>query len=376
VSRGPDAQDPLQIVLCDQALDVAVDAHSGCGLITTAAVRGRPGAFLAIDGSGSATLLPERQVLTPQNLSRSATDDVVEAFRGADLRDPSDEPESGSWNPVPAHAASRPLAGHPVEVGQASLWDPNPEQTRGAGLPSDLSVAEDVIDLRERPVDRFPDSPVGEETSPAGEGTASSGVPRILLLGEVLIENAEGKAESTRIGRLAETAAFVLLHPGSRPSELQGALWPGRRSNPQTCRQMISRTRTWLGRTPAGEPYLMAFASTEGRLRMRPEVSSDWDEFQRLAAIGLADAQDTAHLADALALVRGRPFGAVAARELPWADLHINEMIGAITDVAHALATRLERAGDRSAAHDAALRGLLTECESEVLEAIVVRTAP
>ena len=120
----------------------------------------------------------------------------------------------------------------------------------------------------------------------------------------------------------------------------------------------------------------MAFASTEGRLRMRTEVTSDWDEFRRLAAIGLADAADTVHLADALALVRGRPFGAVAARELPWADLHINEMIAAITDVAHALATRLEQAGDRSGAHDAALRGLLTECESQVLEAIVVRTAP
>ena len=379
--RDHRAQDPLQIVLSDQALNVAVDGHSGCGLITTAAVCGRPGAFLVVDGSGSATLLPERQVLTPQTLSRSATDDVVEAFRGADLRDSRDEPDAGIRNPVPAHPASDPPPGHPADVGQASLWDPDPEEARAGELPSALSLAEDVIDLRERPADRFPGSFLGGAASaagasPAGQGTASRGVPRVLLLGEVLVENAEGKAESTRIGRLAETAAFVLLHPGARPSELQGALWPGRRSNPQTCRQMISRTRTWLGRTPAGEPYLMAFASTEGRLRMRTEVTSDWDEFRRLAAIGLADAADTVHLADALALVRGRPFGAVAARELPWADLHINEMIAAITDVAHALATRLEQAGDRSAAHDAALRGLLTECESEVLEAIVARTAP
>ena len=76
----------------------------------------------------------------------------------------------------------------------------------------------------------------------------------------------------------------------------------------------------------------------------------------------------------ALALVRGRPFGAVASRELPWADLHINEMISLISDVAHALAVRHEAAGRQSAARDAALRGLRTESESEILEAIVART--
>ena len=202
----------------------------------------------------------------------------------------------------------------------------------------------------------------------------ASAVPRVLLLGEVLVENAHGRCESTRIGRLAETAAFVLLNPGSRPSELQGALWPGRRSNPQTCRQMISRARTWLGRTDAGEPYLMTFAESGGRLRLRPEVGSDWADFQRLAELGLSDPEDVENLTAALALVRGRPFGAVASRELPWADLHINEMISLIGDVAHALAVRHERAGRPSAARDAALRGLRTESESEVLEAIVART--
>jgi hypothetical protein len=196
----------------------------------------------------------------------------------------------------------------------------------------------------------------------------------VLVLGEVRVENAHGRCESTRIGRLAETAAFVLLNPGARPSELQGALWPGRRSNPQTCRQMISRARTWLGRTDTGEPYLMTFAETGGRLRLRPEVGSDWADFQQLAARGLADPEDTDHLSAALALVRGRPFGAVASRELPWADLHINEMLCLITDVAHALAERHERAGRPRAARDAALRGLRTESESEVLEAIVART--
>lgn len=186
---------------------------------------------------------------------------------------------------------------------------------------------------------------------------------------------AGGQVDSTRVGRLAETVAFVLLHPDARPSELQSALWPSRRSNPQTCRQMISRARTWLGRTEMGEPYLMPFSDTGGRLRLRADVGSDWADFQRLADLGLADPDDTELLTEAIRLVRGRPFGAVVARELPWADLYINEMISLVTDVAHELALRHERAGRWSAARDAALRGLLTQSESEALEEILSRVA-
>ncbi len=49
-------------------------------------------------------------------------------------------------------------------------------------------------------------------------------------------------------------------------------------------------------------------------------------------------------------------------------------MLCLITDVAHALAERHERAGRPRAARDAALRGLRTESESEILEAILART--
>ncbi|HSO03479.1 MAG TPA: hypothetical protein VLQ92_03280, partial [Candidatus Limnocylindrales bacterium] len=364
-TNDPDTRDPLLIVLSDRALGVSVPPGSGCALITAAPVVSA-GATLVLQESGVCVLLPEREHLAPQRLSRAATEDVVEALRTTDL------PGTGS-SPVatPAggaieddHSATGEMQGS--ETVQASLWD------------SGASAAE-VIDLRESssgPTDPTPARDLRpSEAQPHLPGTVeSTGAPRVLLLGEVLVENAHGKCESTRIGRLAETAAFVLLNPGSRPSELQGALWPGRRSNPQTCRQMISRARTWLGRTDSGDPYLMTFAESAGRLRLRDEVTSDWADFQRLAEIGLADPADTEHLTQALSLVRGRPFGAVASRELPWADLHINEMISLISDVAHALAVRHEAAGRQSAARDAALRGLRTESESEILEAIVART--
>jgi hypothetical protein len=213
----------------------------------------------------------------------------------------------------------------------------------------------------------------GSSSGASAVGTGPRPVPTILVLGELRVVDPGGPAESTRIGRLAETATFVLLNPESRPSELQAALWPQRRSNPQTCRQMISRTRTWLGRTDSGDPYLEPFSATQGRLRLRPEIGSDWARFQELAEVGFADPQDTEHLTAALRMVRGRPFGSVAARELPWADLHINDMLCLITDVAHELALRLESEGQFAAARDAVLRGLRTQTESEVLIADLAR---
>jgi hypothetical protein len=403
----PLAADPLFIVLSDRDLDVAVPPRSGCALITTAPVAAA-GATLVLQGETSALLLPERERLTPQHLSAAATGDLVEVLRGTDLPDPgpvrgpesrdhgaqdgsasdtgSEQARTGpvtGTDPGEHATADRPTpdyrsaAGHAQSTPGGTAGDGGPPAADGQAVLWDSQVGRSaVIDLREShsgpgPRDHAPalfDSP----DLPDSPGAAA---PRILLLGEVLVENADGRCESTRIGRLAETAAFVLLNPGARPSELQGALWPGRRSNPQTCRQMISRARTWLGRTDAGEPYLMTLAESEGRLRLRDEVGSDWADFQRLSSIGLADPEDIEHLAAALALVRGRPFGAVASRELPWADIHINDMISAISDVAHALAVRHEAAGRRSAARDAALRGLLTDSESEVLEQIVARTA-
>ncbi|MGV1004358.1 MAG: hypothetical protein ACOYEV_06215 [Candidatus Nanopelagicales bacterium] len=191
---------------------------------------------------------------------------------------------------------------------------------------------------------------------------ASDG-PRLLILGELAIDSPAGSlSEPSRIGRLAEAAAYIMLHPDARPSELQAAMWPQRRGNPNTCRQLISRTRSLLGRTAAGQPYLLPLAATDGRLRMAG-VGSDWEQFQRLAAAGLGS-DGTAELQQALALVRGRPFGPLAGRELPWADLLTTEMICLISDVALELAARYTAEGNHEAARAAAMRGLITQSES------------
>ncbi|MDH4017631.1 MAG: hypothetical protein OEV20_09835, partial [Actinomycetota bacterium] len=380
-SRAALMGDPLLITLSDRPLAVQVSPRSGCALITGAAVVGA-GATLAVQGPGAALLLPERTPLVPQRVSRSATADLVGMLTSTDLPDPQGHDQLALWS-----SAAGPEV---IDLREMPTVHQRPERTEERDALPDLGP-DPTGDLGAEPSVGGPFVPDPQTTSgsaiphvspapnastnpPASAAPQPSGVPRVLVLGEVIVDEAHGRAESTRIGRLAETVAFILLNPGARPSELQGALWPGRRSNPQTCRQMISRARTWLGRADAGEPYLMMFAESGGRLRLRQEVTSDWGDFQRLAGIGLSEPDDTEHLAAALALVRGRPFGSLASRELPWADFHINEMICQVTDVAHELALRHERAGRRAAACDAALRGLRTECESELLEAIVART--
>ncbi|MGB8022639.1 MAG: LysM peptidoglycan-binding domain-containing protein [Candidatus Nanopelagicales bacterium] len=359
--------EPVEVVLADAPVDVDVPPWCGAVLMTSAPGTGA-GAILHLAEDGRALLTPDEVWLRPQSLPARSAEQLADVLRATDL-------------PAGCEPAS------PVDA-VIDLRDPSRRHNagglcQGGGLPAGPA---DAVGAANPGSHACGSAQVAEEahiagTGPAARDACAGGVsasafpqataPRILVLGEVRVENAYGKAESSRIGRLSETAAFVFLNPGTRPSDLQAALWPGRRSNPQTCRQMISRTRTWLGRTDAGEPYLMAFTDSDGRLRMRPEVTCDWAEFEELAVMGLADPDDVDHLTSALSLVRGRPFGAVASRELPWADLHINDMVSLITDVAHELATRHLAAGRIVEARGAALRGLLTQSEAEVLEEVL-----
>jgi nucleoid-associated protein YgaU len=346
-SDGTEA-DPVELVLADCELPgpggAPLVAPSGgrVALITSAAAPGA-GATLRISAPGAAVLEPDGIALQPQSLPPADVADVLGLLTGADVpEDPDTHPD---LDPGPD-----PDAGP----------DPDPDPDAGPDPDPDPDPARELETLAAAPP---------RATAPPRAPVP----PRLLLLGALRVEGAAGPVESTRIGRLAETIAFVHLNPDSRPSALQSALWPGSRSSAQTCRQMITRARTWLGRADGAQPYLEQLSETGGVLRLRPEVTSDWDDFQRLAEAGLADPTDTAQLSAALRLVRGRPFGPVAARELPWTDLHVNTMIELIVDVAHELALRHEVAGNLSAARDAALRGLRTECESEVLQGIVAR---
>ncbi len=385
----PDPLDPPLVVLAEAPIPVAVAGRSGVGLITTGHAR-EASASLVLEADGTAALLPEGIRLRAQVLSAAGEADLVGLIAATDLppdleagaRDAAEvvallaEPTAargGSKTPSVAGGVLGARSGQPGIGGAIGLKERSFEIAEALSETAEALSAQAVSAQAVSVSAQVVSAQAVSETAPAVQELAPQAAPTILLLGELRVVDPGGPAESTRIGRLAETAAFVLLNPGARPSELQAALWPQRRSNPQTCRQMISRTRTWLGRTEAGESYLEPFTATEGRLCLRPEVGSDWQRFQDLADAGFADPQDTAALSAALRLVRGRPFGSVVARELPWADLHINEMLCLITDVAHDLALRYESAGQYGAARDAVLRGLRTQTESQLLTADLAR---
>nr|BEK71499.1 LysM peptidoglycan-binding domain-containing protein [Kitasatospora purpeofusca] len=228
------------------------------------------------------------------------------------------------------------------------------EDTQEASVPTRLSSISDVLVV----LNSTPEPPAH---------------PQVQLLGSVDLAGAQGPVESKRRRTLLEIAAWFVLHPGRRYEEMDAALWPGRRVTPQFRNPLVSKLRQWVGRDPAlaaddpAAQYLPA--ASKQAYRFHPAVTSDWALFQGLYARGMNSTGPEADLdlAQALVLVRGRPFADINPSRYQWVDADLQEMISAITDVAHELAQRMIAAKDFRAAGLAAGKGLTGVPESEVL---------
>lgn len=193
------------------------------------------------------------------------------------------------------------------------------------------------------------------------------GAPYVQLLGPVQVVGARGQEPKTAatsktnqsvVNRATELIAFLALNPRATAVQVHGALWPGRDPHGGTAQRTrnshTSRARSWLGVSPAGEPYLPR-VGTEG-YRLNPEVRTDWHVWRDLVGLDVAKAP-TSNLVQALRLVKGQPFEGVKERFYAWAEPERYEIIAAIGDAAHELATRALRAGDTSNARLAAAVG-------------------
>jgi two-component SAPR family response regulator len=200
--------------------------------------------------------------------------------------------------------------------------------------------------------------------------------PEVLVLGPVEVRFANGEdAGSARRRKLSELAAFIALHPGADNHGIDDAVWPTRRVSTSTRNSATSRLRRWLGTDPDGEPWL-PLVPDRGQYRFRPGVRCDWHEFQVLTKRGLARGPGfLEHLERALSLVRGRPFAGVDPAAFTWAEYDTQEMISAITDVAHLVSAARLGAGDLEGARSAAARGLVVEPCSERLTQDAIRAA-
>ncbi|GJF34971.1 hypothetical protein KNE206_76710 [Kitasatospora sp. NE20-6] len=192
-------------------------------------------------------------------------------------------------------------------------------------------------------------------------------VPYVRLLGRVEVLGLRDGKQDSRRRQLTEVAAWLVLNPGSSRLEFDEAMWPGTRVDNQGRNTLMSRARRWLGDKPDGSPYLPRI--TEDVYGLDPAVTCDWAQFQELYRAGHHGSGLDADiaLAQALALVRGRPFAGTLATKYTWNEAWVQEMISAIEDAAHELAQRRLAERDYRAAAMAAARGLEAVPESELL---------
>lgn len=191
--------------------------------------------------------------------------------------------------------------------------------------------------------------------------------PRLLLLGPLEIEQTAGDAPTRARRQCLEYLAWLLEHPSATAVGMARSLLVAegtRRSN-------MSRLRTWLGRDREGTPYLPDAYS--GRIALHPEVTSDWQELQALAAVGLNRMSFEA-LKLALSLVRGAPLADAAPGQWHWAEELRSDMVALIRDLG-VVASRVARErGDLDSARWAANRALVAAPEDELLLVERIRT--
>jgi LysM repeat protein len=176
--------------------------------------------------------------------------------------------------------------------------------------------------------------------SPADSDDAAE--PYLRVLGPVEVHGATGVVEPSKVKRLTEYLAFIVLNPPVTAAAIDEAIWPnrGREDNASTRNTATSKLRKWLGDDATGRPYLPPFSyACTG-------VGSDWADWNALVGGQPLGQVPTDQLDQALSLVHGRPFMGVNRRGYRWADRLQQSMIVSITDVCWELARRSYNAGD------------------------------
>ena len=298
--------------------------------------------------------LAQISTIKPVDDVAATTPANVEAAEG-----PSEAPEAAI---VEAPAEEAPMDAAPEAVTTGSLEDvESPTEPAAAAEP--LEVAE-VPEEAEEPAAVVDE----EDLVPAAEvQTMPLPAPKILVMGPVELVNAGGKVESSKRGRLLEYAAYLALNPGASHTAIDDAIWPNRKSqdNLNTRNTATSKLRSWLGRTPEGEDYLPRHQSGNG-YGFLPSVRTDVDVWNELLVDGPLSAP-TENLAEALKLVRGRPFEGHHPRYYGWSERIAQRLISEIVDASYELSRRRLMEGRWRAAEEAVVVGLSIEPAQERL---------
>uniref|UniRef100_UPI0006E2496A LysM peptidoglycan-binding domain-containing protein n=1 Tax=Streptomyces graminilatus TaxID=1464070 RepID=UPI0006E2496A len=286
-------------------------------------------------------------------------------------------PEDGGWEASPADAFDTALNEVLSEQdgGPPHLpYDDDPGESESGLSPAALGEPEaQQTGAAERRIVPRPSAATSTVLAALSTPPEPPAAPQVLVLGPVDLLGTLGRVESNRRNALKEIAAWLVLHPGLSRQDLDDAIWPGMRTLADSRNSAISKLRAWAGRDPllpADDPQAAYLPPIKGGVyRFNDRVTSDWSQFQGLYQQGMHhDGQDAdIALAQALALVRGRPFADVDPAKYTWAEADIQEMISAIVDVAHELAERRRRVRDYRAAAQAVTKGLMVDSASELL---------
>ena len=185
---------------------------------------------------------------------------------------------------------------------------------------------------------------------------------RVAVLGPLTIT---GTAQDLQPKQAELVVALALGSPGGTPGEsLRGHLGtdPDHPRPSDSLRQVITRTRRRLGRTPGGGEYIIHCGNAVYILD--PAASLDWDEFRLLASCGRENG-DRAALRAAVRLLRGQP---LTGLYYWWLDpVLVETMRAEVVDVTAELAELELSAADPAAARRAARAGLCTDRTAEQL---------
>ena len=242
-------------------------------------------------------------------------------------------------------------------------------------LAADLTAAAEpadtprVIDLRATSTDQ----PV-----------VTDGVREVAVLGTVEVVGGPGPdaVESKRRRPGLAVLAYLATHRQPVTSaELEQALWPLDMTKPRlggaapsTVNNAVTVARKIVGRGPDGDDLL---TFTPDGYRFADGVSTDWERFQQLAAVGTSGDPQTRsrRWTAALQLVRGVPFaGQYPGRFFDWvgSERVIDDMTARVVDAASAMADAALEAEDWDTVKWAVDKGLaLDPAREELLQALM-----
>lgn len=215
--------------------------------------------------------------------------------------------------------------------------------------------------LMEAPTSTIAPSPATAALTTPPADLLPADQPVLRLLGKVRVENTDPTLRPRSPGVALKILTHLAVCPGGGAEELDQSVWPGQEKKHTTRDAPISVARRWLGRTDDGRPYL-ALWTPDGGYAFDEDMVIDWILFQQLVGNRVGDAP-LEDLTRALHLVTGKPLSGARIAE----TAAESEMIAAIADVAHEVATRALTSGDYTLAAWAAAKGLDAEPVDEAL---------